>query len=265
MTDLPADPFALVRHAPFRVADRRELEICGRRTTLVWLPERRTRPGVPTDGMPPFRPDRVARILADETVWRSGGLALTPNRYPFAARQLILWSERPLREPDREMLEVGFALAEAVDGTILFNSVGAAASVPRAHAHLLAERGSFLTGMATSPLQADWVDPIPGVEVATLTRFPCTVLELRGPTDLRARAVHRLLELRTSPAFNLVADRDRCWIAPRSPVEIPAPHFPHALGAAELWGRWCYADENAFRAATPDDLERALRIGGYPP
>jgi hypothetical protein len=49
---------------------------------------------------------------------------------------------------------------------------------------------------------------------------------------------------------------------PRSPIEIPAPHFPHALGAAELWGRWCYADEAAFRDARVEDLVAALRVGG---
>ena len=29
-------------------------------------------------------------------------------------------------------------------------------------------------------------------------------------------------------------------------TETPAPHFPQALGSAEVWGRWCHQDREAF-------------------
>lgn len=63
------------------------------------------------------------------------------------------------------------------------------------------------------------------------------------------------------PAFNLVDDGTTTWLLPRA-LETPTPHFPQALGAAELWGRWCYDDEGAFRAATGSDLAAALAAAG---
>ena len=62
-------------------------------------------------------------------------------------------------------------------------------------------------------------------------------------------------------AVNLVAMRGETFVYPRS-SETPAPHFPYPLGAAEIWGRWCYVEERAFAAATSPDLEQALIASG---
>ena len=86
-----------------------------------------------------------------------------------------------------------------------------------------------------------------------------------GSADDRARAASHLIATRLCPAFNLVAEKEIAWVFPRSAVETPAPHFPHALGAAEIWGRWCFEAEAPFHAATPADLERALICCGYSP
>ena len=64
-------------------------------------------------------------------------------------------------------------------------------------------------------------------------------------------------------AFNLADDGSTTWIWPRA-VESPHPHFPQALGVVELWGRWCYDDEDAFRAADEARLAAALRAAGCP-
>ena len=54
-------------------------------------------------------------------------------------------------------------------------------------------------------------------------------------------------------------------VYPRSAIETPTPHFPAALGASELWGRWCYSDRADFERATAAELERALALAGCAP
>ena len=262
-TQLPQDPFALIDHPAFAPAGRRRLPLLGSEVELLWLPQRAGRGGVPTDDRPPVRASVVERILAEETVWRGRGAALTPNRFPFAARELLLWAEQPLREPDLELWEVALELHAAAGGTLLINSVGAAASIPRAHFHLVGETRAFLDEVSRAAFRPAYLDRAADLEVVRLEPFPALVIGLRGAVPQRARALHRLLEVRTAPSFNALAQGEWCWLLPRSPTEIPAPHFPHALGAAELWGQWCYADRDAFEAATPADLERALALSGY--
>lgn len=270
---LPADAMDRCSHPGLRAAARRELEVFGIPVELCLLPTRGARSGAPTDDRPALRPDRAGRILAGETVWpndRAGELALTPNRFPFAERQMLLWTRRPEREPTDALLRTACAF---VDATVnadrarfgLWNSIGAAASIPRAHVHLIEDVGGrFLTD--PPEIEADdWSDvraSLPegaadGVEVRRLD-LPVLVYSVRGSAADRARAARWLLHLRTAPAANLVIAKDRCYIAPRR-EEIPAPEFPHALGAAEVWGRWCFVDERAFARATADGLERAMR------
>jgi hypothetical protein len=86
---------------------------------------------------------------------------------------------------------------------------------------------------------------------------PFCVLGVRGSADDRATAMIALLEARLTPAWNVIAAGDTTWVVPRR-IETPAPHYPYALGACELWGRWCYMDEAPFAAASGADLERAL-------
>jgi hypothetical protein len=100
-----------------------------------------------------------------------------------------------------------------------------------------------------------------GIEVARLP-LPVLVLRLRGGADARADAAAELLRIRRAAACNIVAMCGECWLFPRSGVETPAPEFPHALGASEVWGRWCFSDERAFERADAPALERALAVAG---
>jgi hypothetical protein len=263
---VPADPFAGIAPRAAVVGARRELPLLGARAELLWLPERAQRPGVPVRGQPPFRSASAERIVAEETVWRAGGLSCTPNRYPFAERQALLWAATPVRELTAEMLALALALEDHAAGTVLLNTVGAAASLPRAHVHLVGERLPFLQQLPqreTPP--PSWLPALRDVAVLRLDPpFPALAVGLRGPAAARAAAAARLLELRAAPAVNLVSSSGVTWLFPRSGVEIPAPHFPHALGAAELWGRWCYAQREAFERATESDLLAALREGCWP-
>lgn len=261
--ELPADPFGLVTTRGVEPAARRVLSLLGAEVELLWLPQRATRPGIPTRGQPPFRAATAERILAEETLWRGHGCALTPNRFPFASRQLVLWAEAPVRELTPAMLALALQLEVATGGTLLLNTIGAAASIPRAHVHLVAERLPFLAGLATEPYALPGLEPAGAIELVRLAApYPALALGLRGPPADRARAAARLLELRATPAVNLVSSAGTTWIVPRSGIEIPAPHFPHALGAAELWGRWCYADRGAFERAGAGDLLAAIALGG---
>ena len=262
MSRLPDDLFARTDGPRFAPSGARGLQLLGRTVEVLWLPERSRRRGVPKPDRPPFHDDAAPTIVAREAVWHGGDLAVTPNRYPFANRQLVLWSTRPIREPDEEMLAAALAFTSATGATALMNSIGAAASIPRAHLHLVDERLPFLPGLPTVAVTADWT----GTAAARVARvpppFPTCLLAIRGAPAARARALHRLLLLRTATAFNAVDDGDTAWLMPRSPTELTAPWFPQALGAAELWGRWCFLDEAPFRRADADGLLAALTLAG---
>ena len=79
-----------------------------------------------------------------------------------------------------------------------------------------------------------------------------------------AVAMLAIQEQRTSPAANAVLTGGHAYVFFRR-EETPAPHFPYALGAAELWGRWCFPDEASFEAFTAADATQALAVAGWPP
>ncbi len=262
---LPEDPLALFHQPAFAPAARREMTLFGAPAELVYLPERQARWGVPQAGRPAFPAQFVDRILEQEAAWEGGGMVLTPNRYPFGRRQAVLWAKAPVREPDASMLELLLRLEEKVSGAVLLNCIGAAASIPRCHMHLIGEQLPFLGLLDTVPAAITAVELPAGVTCLSLAPpFPGVAVGVRGPTRERAVVLHRLLEARSSPAFNLVSQDATTWVFPRSTTETPTPHFPYALGAAELWGRWCFGDEEPFRTATAGDLEAALRLCCYP-
>jgi hypothetical protein len=258
------DPFAC---APaFVPAARREVELFAgsARVELVLAPSRRRRAGAPGPSAPAFRADPSPRILAEETLWQDEIAALTPNRYPFAAGHLLLWSRRAEREVEAPLLHRAFERAEAAGGTALLNSVGAAATVTRAHVHIVRETLPFLPSLPLAPLPRGLAPDLPGVDLLRAgAPFPCLCAVVRGDAAASAVAVARLLELRGTPAVNVVRAGDLAFVLPRA-LETPAPHFPWPLGAAELWGRWVYVDEAPFAAATAADLERALGAAGVP-
>lgn len=262
MANLPPDPRNLQNSSP-QPAATRQLPLFGTTVELVWLPERARRPSRPSQRRAAFQASPAERILANETMWRGGGFAVTPNRYPFAGEQVLLWSEAPTREPSADFLALLFEWAEATDCRGLVNSIGAAASIPRAHAHLTSESQPFLGALEEQPLAAGWLPAVAGVSYWQKD-VPICVLGVRGNPQARARAVHRLQLCRLTAACNLVVDGDTTWIYPRSPHEVPAPHFPYALGAAEIWGRWCFIDEESFARSTTDDLVMALQVAGCP-
>jgi hypothetical protein len=261
---VPVPPrIAAAAAMPFAPAAQRTLVAFGAPVELVFVPARRARQDRPLADRPAFRRSPAPRILADEAVWRGALHTLTPNRYPFAHEQAILWPNATLREPDAPLWRAVFGWVAAQRGTALVNSIGAAASIARAHAHLTPERLPFLAAVPERPLATDLIDVPPGV-VLVAKDVPFALLGVRGPAAARAEALVRLAEARLTAAWNVVADDDATWLLPRR-EETPAPHFPAAVGAAELWGRWCYVDEAPFAAATGADLEQALRRAGAPP
>lgn len=260
MSSTPDDPFALAATPAFAPTATRSGSVVGLPVELIWLPERRARRGRPRLDRPPFPPSFAERIIADEAVWEGQGLVLTPNRHPFADRQVLLWTKEPRREPDARLLECGFELAAGCDGALLINCIGAAASIPWCHAHLIGTRSTFLAALPLAPLELPLAGP--GVEVLrAVAPFPAALVALRGPIGARAAAAERLIRLRSCAAFNLVDSDATTWLFPRT-RETPAPFFPQALGSSELFGRWCYDEEEPFARATPADLEAALALAG---
>ena len=248
--ELPADA------APYAPAAERTLSVFGAAVQLALLPGRRARSGHDREGRAAFVRSPAERILDEETSWRAGGLALTPNRYPFARDQHILWMARPAREPDREFWQVALDWVERSDGTALLNNIGAAATIPRAHAHLIGERLPFLANLPERELRDLPIDVPDGCQLVAKD-LPFCVLGVRGAAVDRAEALLRLADACTTATWNVVLTRDAAWVVPRG-EQTPAPWFPAPLGAAELWGRFCYTDEQPFARATAEDLEAAL-------
>lgn len=258
MTRPPTGPDP--RLPPFAVEARRRLSAYGAPVELVFVPARQQRRDRATGDRPPFARSRAAAIVADEALWRDARHVVTPNRYPFASDQRILWPVTARRDPDLEMWQTIGEWVDAGGGTALLNTIGAAATIARAHAHLLVERSRFLAALPERPLQSDLIDVPAGVELLAKD-VPFCLLGVRGPAAPRAEALVALAEARLTAACNVVMQDGTAWLYPRR-IETPAPQFPFALGAAEVWGRWCYGEAAPFEAATAPDLERALVAAG---
>lgn len=251
------------RLVPFAPAATRQLTVFGAPVTIAHVPTRKQRQDRPSLERPAFRPSPVPRILAEEALWRGDGLVLTPNRYPFAREQRILWPAEPRRDPDAAMWEALGHWTDAVGGTALVNNIGSASSIARAHAHLMPERLPFLGALRERLAPAGLVELPAGAELVALD-VPFCLFGVRGSPAARAAALVRLADARMTAAWNVVVTGGTAWVCPRR-AETPVPHFPYPLGAAEVWGRWCYVDEEPFRAATAGMLERALVEAGSPP
>ena len=145
----------LVAYAPAAV---RRLCVFGAPVEAVLVPARRRRLDAANVARPAFARSRAAGIVAAESIWRGDGMALTPNAFPFAHGQRLLWPLAPLREPDAALWQAAFAWADAAGGAALVNNVGAASSIGRAHAHLCAERLPFLGALPERPCAADLID-----------------------------------------------------------------------------------------------------------
>jgi len=249
----------LVAYAP---AGTRSLAVFGAPAQLVLVPGRKARPS-PSGTGAAFHRSPAERIVREETFWSDGRHALTPNRYPFGERARILWPHEPLREPDRAMWTAIGEWADAANGTALVNTIGAASTIARAHGHLLAERLPFLAGLGERPSRTDFVDVPPTVTLVEKDA-PFFLLGVRGPAAARAEVLVRLGAARLTASWNVVVQDGTAWVYARR-LETPAPHFPRALGSAEVWGRWCYVDDEPFQRATAADLERALVAAGAEP
>ena len=176
---------------PYAPAARRELSIFGARVECVLLPQRATRPGQPGASRPSLRADVTARILREETQWQDDVVAITANRFPFAKNQQIFWSRRATREHGVDFLSRVFAAVDRCAGSALINSIGAAASIPLAHAHLTEERLPFLSSLRTRPLALEGLPQVAGAEVHQADA-PFCLLAVRGSAQARAQMVHAL-------------------------------------------------------------------------
>lgn len=251
----------------------RSLEICGHDFELCFLPSRAARQGVPTDERPSFLAHPGHRIRREEALWTRGRLVATPNRFPFFGPSLLLWEGAAAdREPsfDREVrgdwLVEAFALQQECGAVLVGNTVGAAASIPLAHAHLLLGRRPLLAASSAWPL-VEVACPQAGLRI--LATDPAAswpifagVVECEDAEE-RARWVRALLDARSRASANVLAQDARAFVVPRR-QENGAEDFPYAIGGGELSGRFIYADEKAYVSATRAGLEASLRRACVP-
>lgn len=260
MRRLPLEPGEGL--VPFAPAATRSLSVFGNLVELVFVPERSKRPDRATAQRPAFAHSPASRITHAEAVWRDTEFVLTPNRYPFAAQQRLLWPARPQREPDAALWFCAAEWTDRAHGSALYNQVGAAATIARCHVHLVPERQPFLPSLPEHPCTLDLIELPAGAQLLRKD-VPFCLLGVRGSAPARAAALVLLAEARLVATCNVVLQDDVAWIYPRR-LETPSPHFPWALGAAELWGRWCFQDEAVFAAASGEQLEQALITAGMP-
>lgn len=197
-----ADPSPPPTH--FAATARRELRVFGAPVELALLPGRAARPGRPGAERPAFRPDLGLRIAATEAIHAGPEFVVTPNKFPFARAQTVLWSRRPLREPDAEFLHSALSWTDQRGGSLLLNSVGAAASIPRAHAHHTDEAMPFLPELGEQPFAAPWLPEVAGASYVQKAA-PFALLGVRGDARARAEATAALQMLRMTPAVSVVA------------------------------------------------------------
>lgn len=248
---------------PFEPTAERTLEVYGIPVHLALVPGRKARSGHDRERRPPLQRSPAERILREEAYWRTETLALTPNKFPFGKNQRILWMATPARDPDIHFWRAGLAWADAMDGTVLLNNIGAAATIPRAHAHFIEEKMPFLASLAEAPLQTDIMDVPDGCEMVRKD-VPFCMVGVRGDLEGKAETLIRIADSRLTATWNVIINKDTVWIVPRG-KQTPAPYFPSAVGAAEFWGRWCYVDEEPFERATGNDLEKAIEIATTAP
>ncbi len=252
MPDLP--PTNAPNLPPLPIAARRTVTLFGAPAELVLLPQRANRRDTPGAARPPFAPCRARTIVADEAIWQADGLAATPNRFPFLREQLLLWPTEPMRDPSLRLWQVAHAWVERTGGVGLLNNIGSAASIARAHVHLGMEQGTFLAALRRRRWEGAL--DLPAGVTATAADVPFCLLALEGTPERRAEAVWQLAEQRLTPAWNVVVEPQTTWVMPRSAER--AAGFAAAVGAAEVWGRWCFTDEVEWRAASPEGLAGAL-------
>ncbi|MEZ5987599.1 MAG: hypothetical protein R3F30_00435 [Planctomycetota bacterium] len=251
------------------LARRKELRRWGLPFEAVLIPRRAARAHVPGTGRPAFLPDHGSRIRRDEALHDDDLVAATPNRFPFFARQVLLWPSTGFaREPDPAWLARCLDLCAAWGGSLLMNSIGASASIPLAHAHLADERSAVLDawplvdvpGADGGPARVGGDDG-PVLRAGDPDAGPPVLLVVLdgGATEARARVACRLLQLRSFPSHHLLAQGDRLWLVPRS-REIVAEAAPWAIGGAELWGRFVFPDEESYDAF--DERRLGLALAG---
>ncbi len=256
----PIDPHATL--TPFEPTALRTCKLFGQTVQLALIPGRRARSGHLQTGRPALQRNKAEQILREEAYWRTETLAVTPNKFPFAKNQQILWMAHPAREPDYAFWLTARNWVDRSNGTALLNNIGAAATIPRAHAHLIDERIPFLAELPERPLETDLITVPDGCELVRKD-VPFCMIGIRGSIAGTAESLIRLADARLTATWNVVITKDATWIVPRT-KQTPAPFFKQAVGAAEFWGRWCYIDEESFAAATEADLEQALMITTTP-
>ncbi len=241
---------------------RRTLRACGSEIPLLLSPWRAARrPGGGTP--PPAAPDVGERVIEKEALWKGNGIVLTPNRYPAWKDHLLLWERRPLREPGPAFLELLLRLCREREDLFAFvNSIGAAATVSRAHAQVvrLGESPPVAgTPVHTRPSGSEEIAFPPGEGP-----WPAFFARLAGDPPAVARTLARLIRLRLCPAFNLAFSRDKAWIFFRRRESVPSG-YPLPLGALELSGLFLFEEEASFLAMTPGGIESSLREASFPP
>ncbi len=240
---------------------RRELRLFGLPFEAALIPARATRSNVPSQGRPAFGGNRGRRIRREEAQLEDEGLLVTENRFPFFARQALLWPKEGCpREPEGDFLAAALRRMGELGASLACNSIGASATIPLSHLHLIGEPSPLLSAL---PLRE--VGAVPGARLLLPEAdFPLLYLGVEASSPARAASlVVQLLGLRTTAAMNLIASGERVFVIPRR-AEIPRPHFQEALGSAELWGRFVYADRDAFDAASAATLEAALLASCVP-
>jgi hypothetical protein len=165
---------------PFAPAARRELTVFGATGRTGLRAARKAAPGPRHRRTPGLPPSPAPRIVGDEVLARPRACA---DAQPLPVRgrsNACCGPPNRRREPDARVLDDVRRLGRwRSGGTALVNNIGAAATIARAHAHLVPERLPFLDALPERACPADLLD-LPPASQLVAKDVPFCLLGVRG-------------------------------------------------------------------------------------
>ncbi len=225
---------------------------------MPWRGVRREKGKMPS----PFSRDRAYEIISREAIWRKGKYVVTPNKYPFAERQLLLWEDDREREPGEGLITLSLAILGKLEGmTGLMNTTGSAATIAKAHMQM----AGLGRKPAVSKIPLEWMET-GGILAGFPERgsgWPGFFVAMKGDPERVGNLTKTLLIQRRCPAFNIIISENTLYLFPRL-RETEMEAYPYPLGALELAGCFAFEHEETFLSATGERIEKAISASCYP-
>ena len=241
--------------------DKRRITAFGVEYDILYVPwrgKRREKGDIP----PPFIKDRAYEIIKNEEIWRYNKYVITPNKYPFSKRQILLWEDNRLREPSANLISLSYLIVAKLKGyTGLMNTTGSAATIPKAHMQIAnIERRP---AVAEFPMKWKHYNDFKIGFPAEESKFQVFYICFSGDAIAIGKIVENILIQRRCTSFNIIIFEDLLYLFPRL-KETKKEAYPYPLGALELAGCFAFEHKEPFLNTTSKKIEQAITESCYP-